>query len=79
MRVTNPTDGSVIPDFIPEVLVRVCGNQTVVDDLIQAADLSSQIAANSQCSRLKATPAGIAEGRQIEIKYAPISYTRVLD
>ncbi len=77
VRVTNPTDGSIIPDFIPEVLV--CGNQTVVDDRIQAADLSSQIAANSQCSRLKATPAGIAEGRQIEIKYAPISNTRVLD
>ncbi len=77
MRDTNPTDGSVIPDFLPQVLV--CGNQTVVDDLIQAVDLSSQIAANSQCSRLKATPEGTAEGRQIEIKYAPISNTRVLD
>lgn len=69
VRVTNPMDGSVIllplspPDFIPEVLV--CGGQAV-DDRIQPADLSSQIAATSQCSRLKVTPEGIAEGWQIE-------------
>ena len=69
VRVTNPIDGSAIllplspPDFIPEVLV--CGG-TAVDDRIQPENLSSQIPATSQCSRIKLTPEGIAKGWEVE-------------
>ncbi|KAI0080794.1 glyoxal oxidase precursor [Panus rudis PR-1116 ss-1] len=69
VRVTNPIDGSAIllplspPDFTPEVLV--CGG-TAVDDRLQPAQLSSQIPASSQCSRIKLTPEGIAKGWEVE-------------
>ncbi|KAI0076968.1 hypothetical protein K474DRAFT_1182017 [Panus rudis PR-1116 ss-1] len=69
VRVTNPMDGSAIllplspPDFTPEVLV--CGG-SAVDDRIQPENLSSQIPATSQCSRIKLTPEGIAKGWEVE-------------
>ncbi|KAH9939374.1 glyoxal oxidase precursor [Epithele typhae] len=69
VRVTNPIDGSAIllplspPDFVPEVLV--CGG-TQVDDTIQPANLSSQIAATTQCSRMTITDEGIARGWEVE-------------
>ncbi|TFK83756.1 copper radical oxidase [Polyporus arcularius HHB13444] len=69
VRVTNPIDGSVIllplspPDFTPEVLV--CGG-TIIDDTIQPGNLTSQIPATTQCSRITVTPEGIAKGWEVE-------------
>ncbi|KAI0705752.1 glyoxal oxidase N-terminus-domain-containing protein [Cerioporus squamosus] len=69
VRVTNPMDGSAIllplspPDFVPEVLI--CGGSQT-DDRIQPANLSSQIPATSQCSRITLTPEGIAKGWEVE-------------
>ncbi|KAI0737810.1 glyoxal oxidase precursor [Daedaleopsis nitida] len=69
VRVTNPMDGSAIllplspPDFVPEVLV--CGG-TAQDDRVQPVNLSSQIPATSQCSRITLTPEGIAKGWEVE-------------
>ena len=69
VRVTNPMDGSAIllplspPDFVPEVLV--CGGHRI-DDNIQPANLSSQIPATSQCSRITLTDEGIARGWEVE-------------
>ncbi|KAI0705751.1 glyoxal oxidase precursor [Cerioporus squamosus] len=69
VRVTNPIDGSAIllplspPDFTPEVLV--CGG-TIIDDTIQPGNLSSQIPATTQCSRITVTPEGIAKGWEVE-------------
>ncbi|RPD67533.1 glyoxal oxidase precursor [Lentinus tigrinus ALCF2SS1-6] len=69
VRVTNPIDGSIIllplspPDFTPEVLV--CGG-TIIDDTIQPGNLTSQIPATSQCSRITVTPEGIAKGWEVE-------------
>ena len=69
VRVTNPIDGSAIllplspPDFVPEVLV--CGG-TQVDDRIQPANLSAQIPATSQCTRITLTPEGIAKGWEVD-------------
>ncbi|KAI0808903.1 glyoxal oxidase precursor [Irpex lacteus] len=58
VRVTNP-----IEDYIPEVLV--CGG-VAVDPAIQPANLSSQMPATSQCSRMTLTDEGIAKGWEIE-------------
>lgn len=69
VRVTNPIDGSAIllplspPDYTPEVLV--CGG-VAVDPAIQPANLSSQMPATSQCSRMTLTEEGIAKGWEIE-------------
>ncbi|TBU57417.1 glyoxal oxidase precursor [Dichomitus squalens] len=68
VRVSNPTDGSAVllplspPDFIPEVLV--CGGSSI-DDRIPVQNLSSQIPATSQCSRITLTPEGIAKGWEV--------------
>ncbi|TBU29350.1 glyoxal oxidase precursor [Dichomitus squalens] len=69
VRVSNPTDGSAVllplspPDFIPEVLV--CGGSSI-DDRIPVQNLSSQIPATSQCSRITLTPEGIAKGWEVD-------------
>ncbi|KAI0686469.1 glyoxal oxidase N-terminus-domain-containing protein [Cytidiella melzeri] len=69
VRVTNPIDGSAIllplspPDFTPEVLV--CGG-VAVDPATPPAELSSQMPATSQCSRITLTEAGIAKGWEVE-------------
>ena len=69
VRVTNPIDGSIIllplspPDFTPEVLV--CGG-VIIDDSIPASNLSSQIPATTQCSRITVTPDGIAKGWEVD-------------
>ncbi|KAI0761400.1 glyoxal oxidase N-terminus-domain-containing protein, partial [Irpex lacteus] len=69
VHVTNPIDGSAIllplspPDYTPEVLV--CGGQAV-DPAIQPENLSSQMPATSQCSRIKLTPEGIEKGWEVE-------------
>ena len=68
VRVTNPIDGSAIllplhpPDFTPEVLV--CGGTAT--DTIPSDQLTSQVPATSQCSRIKLTEEGIKEGWQVE-------------
>lgn len=69
VRVTNPIDGSAIllplspPNFVPEVLV--CGG-TDLDPSIQPANLSSQIPATSQCTRIELTEEGIKRGWIVE-------------
>ncbi|KAI0089706.1 glyoxal oxidase N-terminus-domain-containing protein [Irpex rosettiformis] len=69
VRVTNPIDGSAIllplspPNYTPEVLV--CGG-VAVDPSIQPAELSSQMPATSQCSRITLTDEGIAKGWEVE-------------
>lgn len=74
VQVTNPMDGSAIllplspPDFTPEVLV--CGGSQT-NPAIQPANLSSQIPATTQCSRILLTDEGIAAGWQIEHMLEP--------
>jgi hypothetical protein len=69
VRVTNPIDGSAIllplspPNYEPEVLV--CGG-VAVDPAIQPANLSSQMPATSQCSRILLTDEGIQKGWEVE-------------
>lgn len=73
-KVTNPMDGSAIllplspPDFVPEVLV--CGGSPT-NPAIQPANLSSQMPATTQCSRIMLTDEGIAAGWQIEHMLEP--------
>ncbi|KAJ7065013.1 glyoxal oxidase N-terminus-domain-containing protein [Mycena amicta] len=68
-RITNPFDGTATllplspPLYIPEVLA--CGGSQK-SDTADAATLSSQDPASSQCSRITLTPAGIARGWQVE-------------
>ncbi len=69
VRVTNPTDGTAIllplspPDYVPEVLI--CGGSDI-DDRTPVPNLSTQIPASSQCSRITLTPEGIARGWEID-------------
>ncbi|KAI0808904.1 glyoxal oxidase N-terminus-domain-containing protein [Irpex lacteus] len=69
VRVTNPVDGSAIllplspPDFTPEVLV--CGG-AAMDPSTPSDQLSSQMPATSQCSRITLTDEGIAKGWEVE-------------
>ena len=72
--VTNPTNASTIlpsrtpPDFFPKVPVLVCGGTVqVVDSVIQATNVSSQVPATSPCSHTTLTGAseGIARGREV--------------
>lgn len=67
-------DGSAIllplspPDFVPEVLV--CGG-SATNPAIQPLNLSSQMPATTQCSRIMLTDEGIAAGWQIEHMLEP--------
>ncbi|KAI0757970.1 glyoxal oxidase precursor [Fomes fomentarius] len=69
VRVTNPTDGTAIllplfpPNYVPEVLI--CGGSDI-DDRTPVPNLSTQIPASSQCSRITLTPEGIARGWEID-------------
>lgn len=70
VHVTNPTDGSAIllplspPDYTPEVLI--CGGQAIDPSTSPAANLSSQLPATSQCSRITLTEQGIARGWEVD-------------
>nr|GAT51249.1 predicted protein [Mycena chlorophos] len=68
-RVSNPFDGTATmlplspPDYIPEILA--CGG-SMKSDTTPVEDLSSQDPATSQCARLTLSPAGLAQGWQVE-------------
>ncbi len=51
------------PDYIPEVLI--CGG-SATDDSIPSRNLSAQTPASDQCSRIRLTPEGIAQGWEVE-------------
>ncbi|KAI0344362.1 hypothetical protein BDW22DRAFT_1355743 [Trametopsis cervina] len=69
VHTTNPIDGSAIllplhpPLYTPEVLV--CGGHQIVPGA-PLEELSSQMPATSQCSRITLTPEGIKKGWEVE-------------
>ncbi|EIM87972.1 glyoxal oxidase precursor [Stereum hirsutum FP-91666 SS1] len=81
VQVTNPMDGSAIllplspPDYIPEVLV--CGGSQT-DPATPPANLSSQMPATTQCSRITLTEEGIAAGWQVEHMLEPRTMPELL-
>lgn len=81
VQVTNPMDGSAIllplspPDYVPEVLV--CGGSQT-DPTTPPENLSSQMSATTQCSRITLTDEGIAAGWQVEHMLEPRTMPELL-